>query len=108
MQEYKDIKIGSIVTGYYGGYWRIVRIEDRSNQLYNNPNLQTSHPEPLAIMVLVMSAKGVRPKKVGAEKQCCISYCRLVTPERVESDYQKVVAEHLKYRDTLQAILSGD
>lgn len=106
MDEYNGIKIGSIVTGYEAGYWKVLTITDRSAQLYQKQAPNGSwHPAPMVKLELALDSKGNRPKKKAKVKQCDISYCRIVTANMACNDYNAAVTAAEKVRDGILDLL---
>ena len=68
----KTIKIGDLITGFYGGYFIITGIEKRKDE------------SPLATMQLKLDKNGQIAKKTRIET-CDMSYCTKITKEKVVS-----------------------
>lgn len=108
MNEYGDIKVGSIVSGYEAGYWKVLTITDRSNMPYAPRTVELTgftHPAPLVKLELVMDSKGNRPKKKAKVKECDIAYCHVFTREVADKDYNDAVAAAANIRDGLYSVL---
>jgi len=73
----KTIKVGSIVKGYYKGYWRVLELIDRTG--YYNPSVI-----PLVYGELVLDSNGDMVAK-HKRRHWCLGWSRRVTKELVES-----------------------
>jgi hypothetical protein len=105
MKEYPEI--GSLVTAYEKGYWKLIEIEKRyltkSEIICGMKGEVGDEYSPLAICELVMNSKFGVPKS-PKQRQCDISYCKPITQEMIDemrktyndglSALEKVLHEH--------------
>ena len=88
-----DIKVGNIITAYYGGYHRVT-------QLYNA--IKYGNNCAMVEYVKVVNINGTMTR--GAPiRSCHISYCELVDPQHVYLKDQNVA--YVKLMNLMIAIL---
>lgn len=80
MKEYKGMKIGDLVTGYWSGYYELMEIK---------PNDQ-KFEEPLFVVKPRYTHNG-KPVKNGKLKECSAFYCKSAK-QHIESLLQELTA----------------
>lgn len=91
--------VGSIVTGYHKGYWKVTQIERRfwtdKDEKYNSSRVAGEEYNPLVHYKKVLNENFTAAKK--SYKKCDAGYCKLVTRD--------IIAEMRKaYNDGLDRL----
>lgn len=86
------IIVGSVITAYHAGYWRVTKVTDRSGQ------------PPHFNYVQLAKADGT-PVKGKAEKGCDASYCRLLDRDAISKQHNDQVNAADKLYNALMGFL---
>jgi tryptophanyl-tRNA synthetase len=120
--EYKEFKVGDLITSYRKGYWKLVKIDRR---FYTQKDVDTYHCykdkkvgeeySPLFHYQAVLTPQGKKVMKANSQiHQCDAVYCKKIGPFFFQDQIKEMRAEVEKFKQKMTTLaliyqeMSGD